>query len=53
VRSPEELPGIVGRAGDKARIIVASLYHKEISKQLARMGIANHYVFVDGWKYEK
>jgi lipopolysaccharide cholinephosphotransferase len=53
IRSPEQLPSIVARDGEKARIIIASLYHKEISKQLERMGITEYYIFVDGLKYEK
>jgi len=35
-----------------ARIIIASIYHKEISKQLENMDIHEYYVFIDGWKYE-
>jgi lipopolysaccharide cholinephosphotransferase len=53
IHSPEQLPDFVKRDGEKARIIIASLYHKEISKQLERMGIEGYYIFVDGLKYEK
>lgn len=53
VHSPEELSGIVKENGDKARIIIASLYFKEISKQLEKMGIKDYYIFVDGLKYER
>jgi hypothetical protein len=53
IRSPEQLPSIVERDGEKARIIIASLYHKEISEQLERMGIEEYYIFVDGLRYEK
>jgi lipopolysaccharide cholinephosphotransferase len=53
IHSPEQLPDFVEDDGEKARIIIASLYHKEISKQLERMGIEEYYIFVDGLKYEK
>jgi lipopolysaccharide cholinephosphotransferase len=52
VRSPEQLPDIVGRDGGKTRIVITSLYYGEISRQLERMGIVEYYIFVDGLKYE-
>jgi lipopolysaccharide cholinephosphotransferase len=53
IHSPEELPDIIERDREKARIIIVSLYHREISEQLERMGIMEYYIFVDGLKYEK
>lgn len=37
--------------GADARLIVISLYHAEIGKQLRSMGVRDYYVFIDGWKY--
>jgi lipopolysaccharide cholinephosphotransferase len=48
VVSPARLPEMKD-AG--ARLIVISLYHEEIGKQLRAMGIEEYYVFMDGWKY--
>jgi len=47
---PEDLPGLLDGA---SRLIVASIYHKEIGEQLDNMGIKDYYVFVDGWNYVK
>ncbi|MDR2648919.1 MAG: LicD family protein [Clostridiales bacterium] len=35
----------------EARIIITSLYHAEIGRQLENMGLNNYFVFVDGWEY--
>jgi len=48
VRNPAELPEIIG---DNSRLIIASIYHKEIGAQLERMGIEDFYIFIDGWNY--
>jgi len=48
VRDPAELPNVIS---DNSRLIVASIYYKEIGKQLEDMGIDDYYVFIDGWKY--
>ena len=48
VRNPAELPSVLG---EKSRLIIASIYQKEIIKQLEDIGIDEHYVFIDGWKY--
>jgi lipopolysaccharide cholinephosphotransferase len=48
VRNPAELPGLVKEG---SRLIIASIYHKEISKQLESMGIKDYYIFIDGLNY--
>ncbi len=48
VRAPSELPGLMD--GD-SRLIIASIYRNEISKQLESMDIKDYYYFVDGLKY--
>lgn len=50
VRSPAELPGLVD---DGSRLIIASIYHKEIGKQLDDMNMRDYFVFIDGWKYRR
>ena len=50
VRSPKELPELLDK---DSRLIIASVYHKEIGEQLANMGINDYFIFVDGWNYRK
>lgn len=50
VRSPTELPALVD---EKSRLIIASIYHKEIAKQLEAMNIFDYYFFIDGLKYTR
>jgi len=50
VCSPEDLPGMLGK---DSRLIVASMYHKEICEQLDNMDVGDYYVFIDGWNYLK
>ena len=50
VRSPDELPGLLD---ENSRLIIASVYHKEISEQLDNMGIKDYSFFIDGWNYRK
>jgi lipopolysaccharide cholinephosphotransferase len=50
VRNPEELPKLLD---DNSRLIIASIYHKEISKQLEESGISDYYIFIDGYNYLK
>lgn len=45
---PDELPKMFN---ENSRLIIASIYHKEISKQLEEMGIADYYIFIDGLGY--
>lgn len=44
VRNPEELPELVGA---DSCVIVASLWHQEIGRQLEKMGIDDYFVFLD------
>jgi lipopolysaccharide cholinephosphotransferase len=53
VRSPAELAEPAKHNSDNMRIIVASLYYKEIAKQLDEMGIREYFVFIDGLRYER
>jgi lipopolysaccharide cholinephosphotransferase len=50
VRCPDELPGLLN---ENSRVIIASVYHPEISKQLERMGIKDYYIFLDGLRYRR
>jgi lipopolysaccharide cholinephosphotransferase len=49
VRSPAEIPTLVDA---DSRLIIASLYRREIAKQLDEMGVEGYYYFVDGWRYQ-
>jgi hypothetical protein len=48
VLPPARIPEIMD---DGSRLIVISLYHREIGEQLIGMGVTDYFVFVDGWKY--
>lgn len=48
VKNPAELPHHITE-GD--RLIITSIYHKEIIEQLKGMEITDYYVFIDGLKY--
>jgi lipopolysaccharide cholinephosphotransferase len=48
VRSPDDLPKLFN---ENTRLIIASVYYKEISKQIEKMGITDYYIFIDGWSY--
>ncbi|MNC65789.1 hypothetical protein D3C75_1161120 [compost metagenome] len=50
VRSPSELPVLMD---ENSRLIIASIYHKEIAKQLEEMNIFDYYFFIDGLKYTR
>lgn len=50
VRSPSELPALMD---ENSRLIIASIYHKEIAKQLEEMNIFDYYFFIDGLKYTR
>ena len=50
VRSPDDLPGLIDK---DSRLIITSMYHKEIGEQLDDMGISDYFVFIDGWNYGK
>ena len=44
---------ITERLGQNPRIIIASIYHDEISVQLEKMGIIDYYIFIDGLGYKR
>ncbi|MEK3826970.1 LicD family protein [Paenibacillus sp. FSL K6-1558] len=48
VRSPSELCALMD---ENSRLIIASIYHKEIAEQLEEMNISDYYFFIDGLKY--
>jgi lipopolysaccharide cholinephosphotransferase len=48
VRSPDDLPKIFN---ENTRLIIASIYYNEISRQLESIGITDYYIFIDGWSY--
>ena len=48
VRPPHELQLLLH---ENCRLIITSIYHEEIGKQLTKMGIDDYYVFIDGWSY--
>lgn len=50
VRDPRELPSLLD---EKSRVIIVSLWHQEIGRQLDRMGISDHYVYLDDYFDEK
>lgn len=50
VRSPSELPALMD---GNSRLIIASIYHREIALQLEEMNIRDYYFFVDGLKYTR
>lgn len=50
VRNPADLKDLYGK-GD--RIIIVSLWHHEIGRQLERMGIDDYYVYLDNYYDEK
>ena len=50
VRNPSELPGLID---DNSRVIIVSLWHQEIGKQLESMGIKDYFVYIDDMYDEK
>ncbi|MHA7967360.1 LicD family protein [Paenibacillus sp. CAU 1782] len=50
VRAPFELPELVDR---NSRLIIASIYHKEIATQLEEMNVTDYYFFIDGFNYKR
>ncbi|MCM3135736.1 LicD family protein [Paenibacillus polysaccharolyticus] len=50
VRSPSELPALME---ENSRLIIASIYHQEIAKQLEEMQVQEYYFFIDGLKYTR
>ena len=50
VRDPAGLPVVYD---EDSRVIIVSLWHQEIGRQLERMGIDDHYVYLDDYYDEK
>ena len=50
VKDPAELPGLMD---DNSRVIIVSLWHQEIGRQLEKMGINDYYVYLDDYFDEK
>ncbi len=50
VHSPYDLPKLFG---EDARLIIASVWHEEISLQLEEMGLGDYYIFIDGMNYTR
>lgn len=50
VRNPAKLPELVDR---DTRVIIVSLWHQEIGRQLEQMGIDDYYVYLDDYYDEK
>ena len=48
IKSPAELLTL---PDGNSRLIITSIYHKEIAKQLDNISIEDYYVFIDGWNY--
>ena len=44
IRDPKELPGLYDK---DSRVIIVSLWHQEIGRQLEQMGICDYYVYID------
>ncbi|MCR5733610.1 MAG: LicD family protein [Lachnospiraceae bacterium] len=50
VKDPAELPAMLD---ENSRVIIVSLWHQEIGKQLEKMGIKDYYVYLDFYYDEK
>ena len=50
VRNPAELPRMLVK---NDRVIIVSIYHKEIGKQLKGLGVKDYFIFIDGLKYQR
>jgi len=48
IKSPDDLPKLYDK---NSRLIITSIYHKEIAKQLDNINIRDYYIFIDGWNY--
>lgn len=46
IKNPSELPDMID---DNSRVIIVSLWHQEIGRQLEKMGINDYYVYLDGY----
>jgi len=50
VRDPKEIPSLLD---DNSRLIIVSIWHQEIGRQLEQMGISDYYVYLDFYMDEK
>lgn len=50
VRNPAEIPGLLD---DNSRLIIVSLWHQEIGRQLEKMGVRDYYAYIDTYYDEK
>ena len=50
IRNPQELPGLMDV---DSRVIIVSLWHQEIGRQLEKMGISDYFVYLDEYYDEK
>ena len=50
VRDPSTLPGLID---DNSRVIIVSIWHQEIGRQLKQMGITDYFVYLDFYLDEK
>ena len=50
VCDPKELPSLLD---ERSRVIIVSLWHQEIGRQLERMGINDYFVYLDDYLDEK
>lgn len=50
IKNPAELPAL---ADKDSRVIIVSLWHQEIGRQLEGMGIDDYYVYIDEYYDEK
>ena len=50
VKNPTELPGLLDK---DSRVIIVSVWHQEIGRQLEDMGIKDYYVYLDFYYDEK
>ncbi|MBR5337913.1 MAG: LicD family protein [Lachnospiraceae bacterium] len=52
VKNPEELPGLLKKEKDSI-VIIVSLWHLDIGRQLESMGINDYYIYLDDYYDEK
>ncbi|WP_049945094.1 LicD family protein [Butyrivibrio sp. AC2005] len=52
VRNPAEIPDTLAK-DENSRLIIVSLWHQEIGRQLEKMGVKDYYVFLDKLYDEK
>ena len=50
IKNPSGLPGMLDK---DSRVIIVSLWHQEIGRQLEKMGIDDYYVYLDDYYDEK